>query len=489
MTSSNPPPAGAGVLALPPMQGAAPSPEDPGFPARLSCATLLAEALQDQDFTSLWRNAADAGFRGFAVAVLQLGGIQSLDPVQRRAFYRQLATQRRGRLLAQVLKLQAPAAPRIVKLIGLADWKKFSRRDWRLLLAAALEEGVNPALAHLARIKATLVHQYAWIPQELRLPAILIVASTLRLSQQRWRQLGEFLRSAEPGQRADLLRSAGTVDSIGAFWDFYVRCEGRYGRPFAIPQPFSDSALLQALETPAQMEAEGLRMNNCLANRVGVVRSGSRVYFRLRTDALVNAELVCEGSAWVPGEILGPHNAETPPALRETVRNELARLAALTRDGDASAEVAGQEAFIAHLRAAVRKTFDGASVAAIRERLRSIRGRSLSWTDGAYAIFELRGNRYLQCLSSPDGKEILCEISSHKYLTSMDPYLTEKCVDILQGAGFDWPRGKGNFLRWFSASSEAQLQAVAEVALALLAGVFGYRPGENLECREHIPAG
>jgi len=69
----------------------------------------------------------------------------------------------------------------------------------------------------------------------------------------------------------------------------------------------------------------------------------------------------------------------------------------------------------------------------------------------------------------------------------MDPYLTEKCVDILQGAGFDWPRGKGNFLRWFSVSSEAQLQALAEVALALLAGVFGYRPGESLECLEHIP--
>jgi len=468
-----------------PPQGAEPGRVYPGFAPRLSCATLLVEALQDQTFASLWHDAVDAGFRGFAVALLQVGGIERLDPDQRRAFYRQLGTQRRARLLAQVLK--APVAPRVVKLIGLADWKRFSRRDWQLFLAAALEASVNSALAHLPRITATLVRQYAWIPQELRLPAILSVASKLRLSQQRWRQLGRFLLLAEPGHRVDWLRNAGTIDSIGAFWDFYVRCEGRYMRNFDIPAPLFDSVLLDPIDTALRMEAEGQRMNNCLANRVGVVRSGSRVYFRLRGGTPVNAELVRDGSAWVPGEILGPHNALPPQVLRERVLSELARLAAMTRDCAASADVAGQEAYLARLRAAARKSFDGAAVATIRERLRSIRGRSLSWNNGAYAIFELRGNRYLQCLSSPDGKEILCEISSHKYLTSMDPYLTEKCVDILQGAGFDWPRGKGNFLRWFSVSSEAQLQALAEVALALLAGVFGYRPGESLECLEHIP--
>ena len=53
-------------------------------------------------------------------------------------------------------------------------------------------------------------------------------------------------------------------------------------------------------------------------------------------------------------------------------------------------------------------------------------------------------------MSSPDGKEYLFEIGSHKYDENVNQLLTADTVDLIENAGFVWPTGKDNFLRWFN---------------------------------------
>jgi hypothetical protein len=91
-------------------------------------------------------------------------------------------------------------------------------------------------------------------------------------------------------------------------------------------------------------------------------------------------------------------------------------------------------------------------------------------------------------MSSPDGSEYLCEISSHKYLPAVNRYLSEDAVEVIDRAGFAWPRKRANFLRWFKVSSEDDIQAMAEFGLAILARVFKHGSGQALEVKWHIPA-
>ena len=448
-------------------------------------APLIAEAMEEPLFADRWGDDSDGSFRPFAVAALQLSDARRVSDANRRSLYRNLCTGKRVEVLGEIVR--RPLAPRVIKLVGRADWKNFSRSDWDLFLAIAIGEGVDSALGHVSLITSTLVRQFSSIPLELRLPAILRVACRIEVPAKRWDQLYLFLERADTSLRADLLRMAGSVDSNGAFWDFYVRCEGRHWRPFNIPETFFSSTLLRPLKTPQEMEAEAFRMRNCLANRVSRVRSGCRIYFRLSDEAPVNAELVRVGKSWVPGEILSPSNAAAPAAIAQQVRTELQRLADSISVAEESLECVHEDDYVEKLREAARLTFGAKSIAELNGPLRSIQGKSRSWSNGAFAIFELDRGGYVQFMSSPDGKEYLCEISSHKYEKWVNEFLTAPAVDLIEKAGFVWPNSEANFLRWFNISSEEDIQAMAEVALAILSGIFGHRPGRRVVVKTHIP--
>jgi hypothetical protein len=120
--------------------------------------------------------------------------------------------------------------------------------------------------------------------------------------------------------------------------------------------------------------------------------------------------------------------------------------------------------------------------------LQSIQGKSRSWSNGAFAIFELPRGGFVQFMSSPDGQEYLMEISSHRYNEDVNARLTADVVALIEKAGFVWPNGKANFLRWFNVSSLQDNQSVAEIALAILARVFGCRKRSRVMVHTHIPA-
>ena len=83
--------------------------------------------------------------------------------------------------------------------------------------------------------------------------------------------------------------------------------------------------------------------------------------------------------------------------------------------------------------------------------------------------------------------EYLMEISSHRYVESVNNSLSTDHVALLEKAGFIWPRERTNYFRWFKVSCSEDLYAMAELALAMLAGVFGYRTGKKIKVTNHFP--
>ena len=243
------------------------------------------------------------------------------------------------------------------------------------------------------------------------------------------------------------------------------------------------------IASPLAMEAEALHMRNCLANRVSRVLSGSRIYFRLRTgtDSSVDAELKRENRGWVPGDILGPENAVVPDQTVTHVRTELQRLADLIGDTVMPPNVQAEEAYVDSLREQARRSFSAEEIATISHPLQSIQGKSRSWTKGAFVIFQLANGRFVQFMNSPDGAEYICEISSHKFSDEVDVFLSDHVVDLIDQAGFVWPQGRDNFMRWFGVACKADIVALAELALGILAGAFGHLPKQRVMITTHVP--
>ena len=456
-----------------------------GVPPSDRVAPWLTEAMRDPMFAARWADESDESFRPFAVAVFELRNASLLPQGSRAALFRELCVRQRGELLSELLG--KPIAPMVIKALSRSQWQDFARDDWEFFFSMIPGQGDTSALGHVRRITPILVRQFAWVPNELRVAAVLNVISALEVPAARWKQLGHFLEQADAGRRAEFLRTAGSVASNGDFWDFYFRCEGKYWRPFDLPQSANTSELLEPLASPLDMQAEGLRMRNCLASRVSRVLDGSRIYFRLRGDPPVDAELVRQGDRMIPGAVLGFENAPVPLALVESIRTELQRLAEWISTTGESVSTKAQGAYVEALRARARESFGAGDIAELIGSLQSSVGKSRSWTDGAFAIFELERGGFVQFMSSPDGTEYLCEISSHKYNDAVDRTLTAEVVDLIEKAGFVWPNGTNNFLRWFNVSSEEDIRALAELALAVLSSIFGHRQGQNLTVKTHVP--
>jgi hypothetical protein len=449
-------------------------------------APLIMEAIREPMFAARWGDESDESFRPFAIAVIELRDAQRLPAASREALFRDLCLRKRGEILSEILR--KPIAPRVIKALSRTDWKDFAHSDWGVLFSLLIGQGAKFVLSYVLRITPILVSQFALIPEELRVAGLLNVVSNLDVPAQRWTQLRLFLQQSDAGHRAKFYRTAAAITSKGDFWDFYYRCEGKYLRPFHLPQSLSNSELLEPIASPQQMEAEALRMKNCLARRVSRVWGGSRIYFRLRDSKPVDAELVRQGDGWAPGDVLGPGNSAVPARLVERIRAELQRLATPISTTEESASSKEEDAYIEMLRGLARESFAAAAVAELTGPLRSIQGKSRSWTNSAFAIVAMESGRFVQFMSSPDGKEYLFEIVSHKYNNEVNEVLTADIVDLIERAGFVWPNGTDNFLRWFNVSSEEDIHALAELALAILSRVFGHRKGLGLTIRTHIPA-
>jgi hypothetical protein len=448
-------------------------------------APLITEAIREPMFAARWNDNSDESFRPFAAAIIELRDAQRLSAASRDTLFRDLCLRKRNEILSEIL--HKPIASRVIKALSRTDWKDFVRDDWDALFSLLIREGENAVLGHVRRITPILVRQFAVIPEELRVAKLLNVVSSLSVPPERWEQLRLFLQLADADQRADMLRTAAAIDSNGEFWDFYFRCEGKYWQPFNLPHSLSISELLDPIASPLEMEAEGLSMNNCLANHVSRVLSGNRIYFRLRDNTEVDAELVRQEDGWVPGGILGRGNSAVPAGMVEKIRAELQRLAKTISTTAESSISAEQDACIERLRALARESFADVDIAELVRLLGSIQGKSQSWTNGAFAIVEMESGRFVQFMCSPDGKEYLCEICSHKNNDDVNEVLTADIVDLIEKCGFVWPNGRNNFLRWFNVSSDEDILALAELALAVLSSVFGHRHGQPLAVKTHIP--
>jgi hypothetical protein len=456
-----------------------------GLSRRHRLSGIILEAMGEPLFAVQWNDRSDPAFRPFAMAVLDLHNTRSLSESSRRGLYQDLCLRKRVAVLAEAVG--QPIPQRVLKLLSRTTWQTFSCRDWPAFFSIATGQG-HSALNHGVQITPTLVRQFALIPDELRTPRVMSVVSTLPLPAERWRKWQGFLDQADADQRQEFRRAAGAINTRGDFWDLYFRCEGKYIQPFSIPESFFESPLVEPIASPQDMVLEGFRMGNCLANRISRVQSGNRIFFKLRGGAPINAELIRQGQAWVPGDILGWQNTSVPPETAEAIGTEMHRLAASASLTASTFASGSEDAYVAELRQAARDACSAEDIAMLAAPLHSIQAKSISWRNGAYAIFELEGSGYLQFMSSPDGKEYLLEINSHKYGSTIHALLSEDTVNLIESAGFVWPTGTANFLRWFNVSSPDDIDAMAELGLAILTRMFGYRKSRTVIVQTHIPA-
>jgi hypothetical protein len=447
-------------------------------------ASLIMEGLGDPVFAASWQDEADITFRPYAAAILELRHAVQMSADARHALIQELRQKKRVTLLSEVLGTQIPE--RVLQWSGHAAWEEFLVGDWNQFFSIALAEERHSAIAGVRAINRTLLKQFLLIPKPLRRKGLLNIVSRLEIPAHRWESLAINFAKVDSGMRPALLRKAATMEYRGEFWDLYFRCEGKYWQPFRFPATLPPSDLLEPISSPLDMDAEGLLMKNCLSTHTSRVLSGDRIYFIMRDKTPVDTELIREPSGWIPGHILGPENAPVAEDIATQVRNELSRMGhAITNGATDSMQADG---YLEMLRRQAREIFSKEDVDAITQHLASIKGKSRSWTNGAYVIFAIPRGGFVQYMCSPDAQEYLCEIQSYKYEIRGGEYLDADAVDLIEKAGFVWPTHKVNFLRWFKATSSADIQGIAEFTLAALHSLFHCPSVDELEVKSHIPA-
>lgn len=446
---------------------------------------VLARAMGEPMFAAQWSDDSDPAFQAVAIAAFELANAEHLDRVAQESLTREIVYGKRAAVLGRLFG--KPVAPRAIRWLKRVRWLDMTRDDWKTFFTITALRNPVASLGRLLLITPTLLRQYFQIPEPFRVPAVLDVLRNFTVSNERWTRMGQCLEKAEPSWRTELIRLAEAIDGRGDFWDFYFRCEGSYWRPFEVPYAFTNSEFLEVIASPLDLDAEGMRMSNCLGKRASDVQSGRRVYFRPRDQDLVNAELVRRVKSWVPGAILGPRNSAVPAAVERQIRTELLRLAnAAALAGETNHSIAADD-YVGVLCHDAQTTFEPEEIKELRDPLEAIRGNSRSWADAAYAIFSTENGAYVQFMSSPDDEEYLVEVSSHEYRPDLDLFLTDDAVDLLDKTGFVWPTGKRNFLRWFSVTSSEDVQQMAELALGILARVFGHSGESSVNVRVRVP--
>lgn len=438
---------------------------------------VIADAMREPQFAAQWNERSDVSFRPLAVAVLQMSNVTQMEEKARRAIYQDLCLRKRTEVLTEIVG--KPVEARVVKLLSRTSWTEFTRDDWHLFFSITTNDG-SSALGHVPKITPTLVRQFKLLPKEIRLPGLLGVVGNLSVPAERWVKLEGFIQGADGARRAEFRRAAGSINTNGDFWNFYFQCEGKHLLPFLTPLAFKESRFLEPIGSSKEMMSEATRMKNCLAARTCQVLNGRRFFFRLRDGTPANSELVREGASWVPGEILGYQNSPVAIETAKAIEVELQRLALSVPKNWGSNESEDKARYLIRLREFARESFTAEDVEMLAKPLQSIHAKSKSWSNGAYAIFQLKPGGYVQFMSSPDGSEYLIEISSHKYQNRINKFLTSDAASLIDEAGFVWPTAKSNFRRWLDVSSPDDFQSMAEIALAILARVFGHRTGVGI---------
>ena len=167
--------------------------------------------------------------------------------------------------------------------------------------------------------------------------------------------------------------------------------------------------MLKALTTTKELEREGLRMKNCLANQAGNVLAGRKAYFRWQGDHPATVQFT-HTSNWRLGRILGPQNQPLPLTEIEAIRwwAEIL-LAGERKDGRVNNDEA--DVVIRSLCSQARDNFTIEERASLAAALRDIRGKThgLGPDTSAYCIFET-DNGHIQFMADVDSQEYLCEI-------------------------------------------------------------------------------
>lgn len=417
---------------------------------------------------------------------MTLAKIEELSRESRANLYEKIASAPRASLLTALIG--KPVGRGAIKLLAKSDALEFEADDWRALLNAAEDPSTRRALGHLDRVSAILARRIASLPGGLRLPAILKILNRIDVPPSRWERISAALARAPRDVHLALLAKARRVRSPGEFWDFCFACTDEMWRPFQLPTAFFGEPLFKPLITPGEMEEEGLRMRNCIAQRVVRVSGGHEAYFRRSRTPLATVQLIRSGGAWRLGQVLGWANSPIDPAsLAEIARCAGEIIARVAETAGAAVNDATEEV-VDHICARGQMPGFATELQRVQEALRDIRGRtSEPAADGsAYAIFETdRG--YVQFMSNADGTEFLSEILSHKYDTATEVLLTGEVVDLITGSGFQWPRARQNFVRWFVVNGNSDMTRLAQFALGILHAVFGFYPGELLTVQTHIP--
>jgi hypothetical protein len=217
------------------------------------------------------------------------------------------------------------------------------------------------------------------------IPAVL---NRLAVPARRWRRLAMALRQSGRSRRATVVSAFGNIHSIASFWDGYFETVDDPSRPFPLAQILVPHVrLLEPLATAQAMEAEALKMDNCLRDLVWQAVQGYRIYIRLRGRTPVTAELVKTANGWKPGQILGPRNRPVEAALRTRIEQELADVGRRLMTAGGSARPDPAAPMISRMQTMARDAFQQTEIEEKAEALCRIRGRSRAWTDGAYAIF------------------------------------------------------------------------------------------------------
>jgi hypothetical protein len=413
-------------------------------PLSSDCAIneYVEEAQRNAWFSQLWSCKNDTVFRPFAFAAFAFAGVVDLSPNGRAALYSEVATAKRAELLDRLSGLNGWKSR--IRLLPKTTYRSLDEMDWRALFLASEDMATRRALGHMHEISPLLVHQLPLVPEPIRLPNLLAVLNGLRVSLAHWGQLSDALAETPPQLLPSLVAKASGVNSRGSFWDCFFECTSRPWQPFDLSERFLYSPMLKALTTTKELEREGLRMNNCLANEAGNVLAGRKAYFRWQGNHRATVQFT-HTSNWRLGRILGPQNQPLPLTEIEAIRwwAEIL-LAGERKDGRVNNDEA--DVVIRSLCSQARDNFTIEERASLAAALRDIRGKThgLGPDTSAYCIFET-DNGHIQFMADVDSREYLCEIQSHPYCAAVEPKLTDDVVTLITGSGFRWPRGRQNF--------------------------------------------
>ncbi len=452
-------------------------------------ASSVAEARQVPRFCALW-DEGSAPTRAFAAACLALVDLSERTAPERASVYERIATEPR----AAVLALLGPGRglAESVKTIERCDAPAFARNDWTTLFEQLAQPKTRRALAHMPVVTSTLVRQIPLVPESFRRPALFMVISQLAVDAEHWRQFATAVDEAGPDRLAGLLRGGRAIKTAADFWALFHRClDAARMETMSRRGPVVLGEQFEPLIGTTALRREGQRMTNCLGRLTERAARGQSSYFAWLGAPRATVELVAVAGSWVLGEIGVAGNAPLPAETETSIRASIAAslgAAAVADRREAAGRVRG--AAFEHCMAVARAGFTDRERAEVADALWSLHGRSLSPTEGAFAIVEARKSEslYFQCLADP-GSNYFVEISSHWYAPAMSSYLTSAAVRLLDDSGFEWPRKLANFKRLFHVASRSDCEDLADFALGALHELFGVHPEAELNLKVHVPVG